>query len=193
MNDTHRGIFSHGFRFKISEELLEQFIGRTEELRFRDKETIIPYGKVDTNLYLIKSGIVMNCYVDGEDEKIYGFTIPGAPLISFHSHLMNQPTVFQFVACGKVEVLKISKADIEELMKSSYEFCKFILAVYSIQSYLLEFKHSNVVGDAKERYLWMVRNRPEVVATISTKQLALYLGIAPSYLSYLKRICLKKA
>jgi signal-transduction protein with cAMP-binding, CBS, and nucleotidyltransferase domain len=174
-------------RCKMSDELFERFIGLATEITLKDKEVLIPYGKIDTNLYIQKDGVLRTCYFDGETEKTYGFSDPGAPSFSYHSHFMRQPAVFQVVSCGETVVLKISKKHLDELINDSHEFAKWMLALWSIQPYFNEYKFTNITGQAKERYLWMLENRPEVIARVPIKVMASYLGVRHTYLSRIRK------
>ncbi len=173
----------------MSDELFDRFFGQMEEIHLKDNEELIPYGKVDTNLYIQRSGVLRSCYFDGKDEKIYGFYVPGAPIMSYHSHLMGQPAAFYVVACGDAVVLKISKKKIDELLKTSNEFVHFLLTLYAIQPYYTEVKHTAITGRAKDRYQWIIKNRPAIIAKVPLKHLASYLGITPTHLSRLKKSC----
>ena len=186
MDESEKKLFQE-CRIEVSDELFERFIGQMEEVRLADNEELISYGKVDTNLYIQKSGVLRNCYFDGEIEKIYGFYVPGAPVMSYHSHLTGQPAAFYVVACGDAVVLKISKKQIDDLLNSSPEFFRLLLALYAIQPYYTEIKHTIITGRAKDRYRWMLEYRPEVVAKVQLKILASYLGITPTHLSRLKK------
>lgn len=174
-------------RRKMSDELFDCFVGAMDEIHLKNKEILIPYGKVDTNLYIQKSGVLRTCYFDGENERTYGFSDPGAPSLSYHSHFMSQPAVFQVVSCGKSVVLKITKKDLNNLIDSSHEFAKWMLALKDIQPYFNEFKFATIPGQVKERYRWMLENRPEVIARVPVKVMASYLGVTDTYLSHLKR------
>lgn len=176
-----------GLRCEISDELFDWFIGQMEEVHLKDKDILIPYGKIDTNLYIQKSGVMRNCYFDGEVEKIYGFSLIGGPLISYISHFMGLPSVFQAVSCGESVVLRMSKQRLEELKRSSHEFTLWLLELYAMQSCATELKLTTVTGEAIDRYRWMLENRPEIVARVSSKIMASYLGITHTYLSHLKR------
>ena len=187
MEESVKKLFSDGFRYKMSDELFDRFVGQMEEIHLKDNEELISYGKVDTNLYIQKSGVLRNCYFDGENEKIYGFYVPGAPVMSYHSHLMGKPAVFYVAACGDAVVLKLSKKQIDGLIDTSPEFVRLLLALYAVQPYYTEIKHAMITGRAKDRYLWMLEYRPEVVAKVSMKILASYLGITQTHLSRLKK------
>ncbi len=190
MDKKLKNLLEQRCRFKISNELFERFIGQTTEITLKDGEVLIPYGKVDTNFYIQKQGVLRTCYFDGDTEKTYGFSDPGAPAMSYHAHFMGQPAVIQVVSCGESVALKMTKKQLDDLINDSHEFAKWMLAIKNIQPYFNEYKFTNITGQAKERYLWMLENRPEVVARVPSKIMASYLGVSPTWLSILKRkIC----
>jgi CRP-like cAMP-binding protein len=171
----------------MSDELFELFVGRMTEIHLKNKEVLIPYGKIDTNLYLHRSGILRACYFVGENEKTYGFAEPGTLTVSYHSYCWHKPSVFQIESCGESTVLKMTRKQLEELLDSSHEFTKWLLSVRTDQLCFHEFKLTNISGDAKDRYLWMLKNRPDVVAQVPDKVMASYLGVGHTYLSRLRR------
>ena len=173
---------------EMSDELFERFMAQTTELTLKNKEPLIPAGKVDTNLYIQKTGILRACYWDGEYEKTYGFALPGTVVVSYHSYFMRRPAFFQIESCGETTVLKISKRQLTELIGSSNEFAKWFIAVQSGQLYLNEFKHAAITGTAKERYLQLIKKRPEIIRRVPSKIIASYLGVTPTYLSYVKKM-----
>jgi CRP-like cAMP-binding protein len=172
----------------MSDELFERFVEPMTELRLRNKEVLIPYDKIDNNLYVLKEGIMRACYIDGGNEKTYGFADTGTVMISYHSHFMHRPSVFQIESCGETTVLKMEKKQLVELIDTSYEFAKWLLAIRTAQLYFNEFKLTAITGTAKERYISLIQNRPEILDRVPLKIIASYLGVAPNYLSYLKKI-----
>ena len=48
-------------------------------------------------------------------------------------------------------------------------------------------KRDLFTGNARERYLALMRNRPEIVKSVSQRILASYLGITPQYLSNIRK------
>lgn len=64
-----------------------------------------------------------------------------------------------------------------ELMKLSHEFARWMFDIAVYQLFGCEMKLSLINGTAKERYVSLIRNRPEV------KMIASYLDVTPEYLS----------
>ncbi|MDR2890174.1 MAG: Crp/Fnr family transcriptional regulator [Alistipes sp.] len=172
---------------RISDELAERMMGAMTETRLKNKEVLIPLGKRDSNLYIQRNGLMRALYFDGDTEKTYGFANPGTVTLSYHSHFAGRPSVFQFESCGDTDVLKMSEKDMDNLMADSHEFTRWLLAIHEAQCYFNEYKHAALKGTAKERYLSLVEKRPDILARVSLKVVASYLGVAPNYLNFLKK------
>jgi hypothetical protein len=177
---------------KMSDELFERFVGSMTEMKLRNKEVLVPYGKIDTNLYVQKNGILRACYMDGENEKTYGFGNPGSVLLSYHSYFMHRPSVFKLESCDETDVLKMSKKDLDELLATSHEFALWLLATRANQLYTNELKSISVTGSAKERYEWLIKHSPMAITRVSSRIIASYLGVTPTYLSFLKKSLLEE-
>jgi CRP-like cAMP-binding protein len=177
--------------FKISDELLDIFLGKMSEVRLRNHEVLIPYGRLDANMYVQKEGITRYVYFDGTTERTYGFATPGTIMISYHSFYDRQPSFFQLESCGESVVMRISKSDFDEMMKESHEFSQWMWSLSLGQLYSNELKVSVINGQAKERFVSLVKNRPEIIARVPSQTIASYLGVTPSYLSRLRRKLLR--
>ena len=174
-------------QYKMPDRLLDEFMGAMTEVHLKNNEPLIPYGKVDTNAYVQKSGITRYCYFDGEKEKTYGFAIPGTIMISYHCYYLRQPSYFQLESCGESVVMQVSKKTLDDMVKSSHEFAQWMFSLSLGQLYSNELKYSIINGMAKERFISLVRNRPEIMACVPLKTIASYLGVTPAYLSRLKK------
>jgi hypothetical protein len=94
---------------EMSDQLLDRFIGATTEIHLKNKEVLILYGQIDTNLYVQKDGLLRACYIEDGNERAYGFSNPGTVVLSYHSHFRRKPAVFQIELCGETSLLKMSE------------------------------------------------------------------------------------
>lgn len=172
---------------KMSDELARGLELAMTEMHLKNREVLISYGKLDTNFYVLKSGIIRGCYFDGEKEKTYAFATPGTVLLSYHSYVMRQPSFLQFESCGESVVMKISKQRVDEMLKDSLEFAQWLLVVFSKKMYFSEFKLATINGTVRERYLSLLKNRPEIIARVQVNVIASYLGVTPTYLCRVKK------
>ncbi len=171
----------------MPDRVFERFAGAMTEVRLKNKEVLIPYGKLDTNVYVHRSGIIRGWSFDGEKEKTQGFSNPGTVLISYHSYFMREPSFFQFESCGESTAMRIPKREFDDLVETSHEFAKWMMVVHSKKMYYNEFKQATINGTAKERYISLLKNRPEIATNVALKDIASYLGVTPTYLCRLKK------
>jgi CRP-like cAMP-binding protein len=163
-------------------------LASTTEVQVKPGHALIAYGRLDDNIYILKKGIVRYCWFDGSNERTYGFAMPGSLMISYHSYYMRQPSFFQLEACReKVIALRLPKKELDNLIDTSHEVAKWMLHISLGQLHINEIKLSVINGNARERFEAMVRTRNEIMAGVSMRTIASYLGITPAYLSRLKK------
>lgn len=171
-------------KFDIPEAELDMLLDNMEESYIPAKTHVIEVGKINTNVYLIKEGIFRVSYLSGDREVTYGFGEAGSFFLSPHSFYMNKPAFMQVDTCktGGV-VMHMTRDRFYTLMNSSHVFAQWMFDIAMYQIFGCEFKISMINGTAKERYLSMIKNRPEVLRYISKKNIASYLDVTPEYLS----------
>ncbi len=178
--------------YRPSKETMDRYVGLMTEARLRNHEPLIPYGKLDTNIYVLKSGIMRYLYFDGLTERTFAFAVPGTMLMSWSSLYMRQPSFMQLESCGDVVVMKVTKSDFDALTEQSHDFAKWMMRLFIGQHHALEQKLGEVNGTAKERFESFFRNRPEIVGNVESKAIASYIGVTPSYLCRLRSRFRKK-
>jgi CRP-like cAMP-binding protein len=173
--------------YRMSDQTMAQFIGLMSERKLKNEEPLIPYGKMDDNVYVVREGIMRFAYFNGLKEMTFGFSTPGTVLIQYHSFYQRVPSFFQIESCGKTTVMKVARADFDGLLKSSVDFSNWFLCLSSMQLWLYEKKLAVLNGTAKERFEALIKNRPEILKKVSSKIIASYVGVTPTSLSRLKR------
>ena len=185
-------LLSEESHYRPSEAVMDLFLSKMTEVRLKNKEALIPYGKLDTNVYILKEGIVRMLYHEGENDRTHAFALPGTMLLSWHSYYMRYPAFMQLEACTDSTLMKISKKEFDDLIESSPEFAQWILSISMIQLYTYERRLSVISGSAKERFIGLITDRPILMEKVSQGIIASYLGITQSYLSSLKKQLLYK-
>ncbi len=94
--------------YRMKGETMDLFVGLMSERKVKRNKTLIPYGAVDDNIYIVKTGLVRIAYFDGFKEVTFGFALPGTLLISYYSLLRVDPSFTQLSACCDSVVMKIS-------------------------------------------------------------------------------------
>ncbi len=173
--------------YRMKTETMDKFLSLMTEVRLKNKEPMIPYGKMDDSVYVVKEGIIRAVYFDGVMEKTFFFAIHGTLLMSYHAHYIRQPAVLQYESCGNSVVMRISKFKIDELLEQSKDFACWMYKMHLGQLYYWEKKQVMHIGTPLERLETLVSVRPEILRRVSTKNIASYVGIHPNSLSRLKK------
>jgi hypothetical protein len=84
-------------------------------------------------------------------------------------------------------VLELPKQVFDSYVKESHEFSQWALSMAQCQLYYDELKQSVINGNAKERYISLLNNRPEILQNVPLGIVASYLGVTPQYLSYIRK------
>lgn len=174
--------------YPLSEEVMERFLAPRQEILLKKNEILVMTGVVDTNIYVVEEGILRFSYMDGMREVTFGFALPGTMIISMHSFYCHLPVFYQIEACCPSKVVKIPKKHYDDMVAESHEFARWALEMANGQLYFYEKKNHIINGDAKERYLSLAHNRPDILEKVPLGIVASYLGITQSYLSRLKKL-----
>lgn len=173
--------------YRMKDETMDMFLALMTELEFKANEPVIPFGKFDSNLYVLKEGIIRISYFDGFKEKTHAFALPGTVFISYYSLIKDEPAFCKIEACCKSVVMKVAKVNFIDFMKRSNDFAQWMSFIFMEQLRFYEKKLEIMNGSAKERFEALIKNRPEIMEHVSSKIIASYIGISPEYLSRLKR------
>lgn len=148
--------------FRPSGKLLDELLAPAESIELKKNEVLIMSGRLDPNVYIVKSGVMRYSYMNGIREVTFAFALPGSVMIAMHSYYAH-------------------------LVSSSHEFAQWALRYAQGQLFYLEKKDSVINGNAKERFISLIHKRPEIIEKVALKHIASYLGITQPYLSLLKK------
>lgn len=174
-------------RYHISKDNLQQLIGRMQEIHFKKKEIVVHEGEKNTNLYLIKQGIWRGHYLkDGVDTTIW-FASAGEVAFSVWGYTDNSVSHISIETCCDSMVYCISGKDLNQLYSSSVELAN--LGRKLMEQQLLSTENwliSSGSARARERYLTLIRETPELLKYVPPKHIASYLWITPQSLSRIR-------
>lgn len=171
----------------LESEEWDKLFALCTEIRLKRGEVLIDAGVVDTNLYIVKEGVMRGLDYNGDKERTFAFGLPGTIFNSRHSFYKNLPSHYRIEACCPSVVLRVSREDFIALTDTDHRFSIWMLHYTWSEQYLEEDRESTVhSGDAKERYMQMMNTRPMIVEKVSQKIVASYLGVSPEYLCRIK-------
>ena len=174
-------------RYQLSEADASALLSHMEEVRFKKKEVIVQEGTKNTNLYLIKEGIWRGHYLkDGVDTSSW-FASKGEAAFSVWGYVDNSYSQISIEAMSDSIAYCISKAALNELYSTSIGLAN--LGRRLMEHQLLTTENWLISAGsprAKERYLTLIKETPELLLHVPLKYIASYLWITPQSLSRIR-------
>ncbi len=161
--------------------------------KFLKKSILLDIGKVSNEVfYLIKGCIRLYCEKDGDELSTYFFT-ENMFAGSYDSFLSRKPSKVAIETLEDCEVLVLSYEAQEELYKVFPKMNEFIRKAIELRFILLhDLFISYLLSSPKERYLTLLKDRPELLQRIPQHQIASFLGVTPVSLSRIRNRITKK-
>lgn len=159
---------------------------------FREKGIVCHYKKgerfVQQGTVARYAGLVMSGYFklttlnEAGDEAVVNFAFPGEIITDFHSSIHGRPSEKSTIAGTDCEVLRVPlKSFMEFLSPSLSDAYKSLFNMVFIRTLDIYRK------SPRSRYLALCEQYPQIVETVSLKDLASFLLITPNHLSRIRR------
>lgn len=165
----------------------EQLLAQMERLTYRKGEHIVREGERNSSLYLVAQGIWRGHYLrDGVDISLW-FASEGDTLFSSWSYVADRPSLTSIEAMSDSTVFRISKQKMETFFASSIAFANIGRIIFERQ--FLDMENWMINGgaaQAKQRYLALLDQNPELLQHVPLKHIASYLMITPQSLSRIR-------
>ncbi len=175
----------------LDDHLFKLIVDNSRLLEYSKGEAIVDFGEIDQDLYIIREGIVRG-YMHGQyDEVNIFFGMTGTLLCSMHGFSLGEPSKIRIEACCPTQVIKMTKATTESLMKDHNDFCLWMAGVFSRRCLFTEIKAHVMNGDASWRYRWLEKCRPELFENVPLKVIASYLNMTEVHISRVRSRILK--
>lgn len=186
-------LFAFIAKYMVLTEEEKSVIGSLDIFRSVKKGTILlNAGERSRNSYFVLEGCLRTYYVvDGEERTTSFYTELEAltpPCV------VNRTPSEYYISCVEDTILTVSDADLEVDMNSRFPRFETLCKVLSEELLAKErtdfaaFKTSS----PEERYLNLLRTRPDLVQRVPQHQLASFLGIKPQSLSRLRARLIEK-
>lgn len=174
-------------RYKVSETDMQTLLDCMERVHFKKKELVVCEGSRNNNLYFIKNGIWRGYYhKDGTDTTIW-FASDGEAAFSVWGYVDNACSLINIEAMCDSTAYCISRTELDRLLASSIGLSNLMLRLAERQLYLLEnWLISSGSPRAKERYLTLLKDNPELLLHVPLKHIASYLWVTPQSLSRIR-------
>jgi len=119
------------------------------------------------------------------NEKIVGFAFQDTLVGDSFSIIKKATSLTDIVAISDTEVITCDATDFRLLLNSDLNI-RVGFAEHLFEDIYTRYLHLHSLSP-KERYLQIIKDCPEILQSISLKQLASYLMITPTYLSQIRK------
>ncbi|MGL4632646.1 MAG: Crp/Fnr family transcriptional regulator [Leadbetterella sp.] len=184
-NTFLRSIFNEA---NFSSEDYIKIISQYRRVEFAKNDFLVKEGSVANFYYFLESGFVRSFAVDpeGNDVTTNFFTSKDA-VIDWNSYFLKVPCREDMQAITSCVAWKITFEDFMKLF--SIEAFREVGRTRLVNTYFELKNHSvsMIVDSARDRYLSLMKRKPEIVQNAPLKQIATYLGITDTSLSRIRK------
>jgi len=140
-------------------------------------------------IFFLDKGFARMFYLDSNGNEInYRFTDSGNFFVDFQSFLTKKPSRFYWEVMHRAEVMIISYHGVQEIYKISESWNLFgRLMAEQVYLQLNERVEILLFMQPEERYLYMLKNYPNIISQIPQLHIATYFGMKPETLSRIRR------
>lgn len=173
----------------LRKEDLDRIAAAHEQMDFQKGHVFLENGKMANEYYLIESGLVRAwLYNYNGDEITTEFYGEGELLIEVSSLFQRIPTQENILALTSGSALKIDFDKFQELYHKIPAFNEWGRAWMSNQLFMLKQRNIDMLSrSAADRYLAIMKNKPQIIKEAPLKYIASYLGITDSSLSRIRK------
>jgi CRP-like cAMP-binding protein len=160
---------------------------KTKRMIFKKNEVITQFGQVERRAYFLIDGIIESSILKDGEIKIIDFVFSNNFICSYTSFLLQTYSEIQTTAITDCEVEYFNKDDIELAYQTSLlanQFGRHITEYFLLKK--LRREREFLTKSAKERYMNLILESPEVIKWIPINKIAKYLGIHPESLSRIR-------
>lgn len=159
------------------------------KIEFRQGAMILEFGRIAREFYIIEKGLSRSfLYNYNGNETTTEFYCSGEILIESLSLFQRIPSKENFQAITDATVWKIEYDTFQELLQNIEGFREWGRTWATSQLFILKQRSINVLTmNATDRYLTLVKERPEIIKHSPLKYIASYLGITDTSLSRIRK------
>ncbi len=167
---------------------LDKILSQYQRLDFAKHDFLIEEGSVANYYYFIESGFARSYVIDLEGNDITTkFFSAGDIVIDWHSYFLKTPCREDIQAITPCIAWKISFENFMKLF--NIEAFREVGRTRLVNNYFELKNHSvSIIADpARDRYLNLLKTKPDIVQNVPLKQIATYLGVTDTSLSRIRK------
>lgn len=173
----------------IDENVLERLKPYLTEVSYPKGYVLFNSEKLERNIYFIKRGMA-RAFVeaDGRDITIW-FGQEGDVIISARGYVYGEKGYETMALLEDSELYRVNGMDLQDLYRNDIVVCNWARRL--IEREFVRTEHhliANLSEPAADRYMQLLREKPEILRRVQLQHVASFLGISSEYLSRIRAI-----
>jgi len=160
---------------------------------FKKGDILLREGQISNLCYFPMKGCVRQYYLIDGEEKTTNFYTEGEPIATNEGMFKNKPSKF-YLSCVEDCILCVSTPEDEVRFFQKFPQFETVCRV-AVEDQLGKSQHdfaAFMLSSPEERYLNLIKTRPELIDRVPQYQLASYLGIKPESLSRIRKRIMRR-
>ncbi len=172
----------------LPSDLLAQFITKFKPVSVSKGDYFLSEGKLCKNIGLLTKGAFYSYYQKDGIDIIEDFCLEGCFLADYPAFINSTTAKKNFKAIEDSLLLTISKIELDNLYKSdpAYERAGRLIAENLFTGWESKLR-DNIFLSPSERYLKLIKTRPDILQRVPQYLIASFLNITPQYLSQIRK------
>ena len=167
---------------------LEKILSQYQRIEFAKNDYLVQEGTTANFYYFLESGFARSYAIDLEGNDITTkFFSASDIVIDWHSYFLKTKSRENIQAITPCVAWKISFENFMKLF--NIEAFRDVGRTRLVNNYFELKNHSvSIIADpAKDRYLNLIKDKPDIVQNVPLKQIATYLGVTDTSLSRIRK------
>jgi CRP-like cAMP-binding protein len=168
--------------------LLNDFFSKLNPLSVGKGDFFLSEGELCRHIALLTKGAFYSYYQKDGNDIIEDFCLEGCFLADYPAFINNTTAKKNFRALENSLLFIISKEELDKLYQSdsAFERAGRLVAEYLFTNWESKLRDSIFLSPT-ERYIKLIKTRPDVLQRVPQYLIASYLNITPQYLSQIRK------
>ena len=173
----------------MSDKEFEASKSNFSEVHLKKGDYFIRQGEICNQIAFVNLGSLRTFYLSDKGEEITAcFRTENSIVSSYRSFIIQEPSLLSIIALEESELIVIGYAKLQELYSTSMAWLN-IGRLVAEREYIVMEQYASVLNieSAKEKYLRLLDEQPEVLHKTNVEHVASYLGVSRRTLSRIRQ------